>query len=352
MGPTMKSLARTAVFVSLAAGLSIPALPQEQEQPKTRIQVQVNEVILPVTVTDDKGRFVSNLQAQDFRVYDEGKPQRLTFFSHNEKQPVVIGFLIDQSNNTRLHWKRFQDAVMELVWNLLPGEPQYSGYLISYANDAELVVNTTTDSDKITDKIRKMKPGGGAALYDAIYLACTRRELVKGEPYEPRRVIIVVGDGHDSASKKTLDEVIELAQRNLVTIYGISTMAYGFDNPDRAVLERMAEETGGHVEYPLNTLYKDLSANTYFAQPSDEGSYAYKVGTGGYEAEISSNIIKAVGALSGDITTQYVLRYVPDVDPEAKPKPFRNIKVEIANLPNVKIRARRGYYPAGVPASN
>jgi len=330
----------------------MPAIPQEQESPKTRIQVQVNEVILPVTVTDDKGKFVSNLNANDFRVYDEGKPQRLTSFSHKEKQPVVVGFLIDQSNNTRLHWKRFQDSVMELVWNLLPGDKDYSGYLISYANDAELLVNTTTDADKITDHIRKMKPGGGAALFDAIYMACTRRELVKGEPYEPRRVIVVVGDGHDSASKKTLDEVIELAQRNLVTIYGISTMAYGFDNPDRAVMERLTEETGGRLEYPLNTLYKDLSANTYFAQPSDEGSYAYKVGTGGYEAEISGNIIKAVGAIAGDITTQYVLRYTPDIDPEAKTKVFRQIKVEIANLPNVKIRTRRGYYPAGVPGTN
>ncbi|HLK48524.1 MAG TPA: VWA domain-containing protein [Bryobacteraceae bacterium] len=348
----MHSLARLTAVAALGTVLYLPAVAQEQEQPNTRIQVQVNEVILPVTVTDDKGKFVSNLQAKDFRVLDEGRPQRLTFFSHDQKQPVVIGFLIDQSNNTRLHWKRYQDAAMELVWNLLPGDPRYSGYLIPYANDAELAVNTTTDADKITDKIRKMKPGGGAALFDAVYMACTRRGLVKGEPYEPRRVIVVIGDGHDSASKKTLDEVIEIAQRQLVTIYGISTMAYGFDNPDREVLERLAAETGGHVEYPLNTLYKDLSANTYFAQPSDEGSYAYKVGTGGYEAEISSNIIKAVGAVAGDITTQYVLRYVPDVDPEAKTKVFRNIKVEIADLPNVKIRARRGYYPTALPGSN
>ena len=309
----------------------------------------MNEVILPVTVTDEKGRFVSNLEEKDFRVLDEGRPQRIRFFSHTEKQPIVVGFLIDLSNNTRLHWKRYQDSVMELVWNLLPGDKRYSGYLISYSNDAELVVNTTTDSDKITDQIRKMRPGGGAALYDAIYMACTTRELVKGEPYEPRRVLVVVGDGHDNASHHTLDQVIELAQRNLVTIYGISTMAYGFDNPDRGVLERLASETGGRVEYPLNTLYQDLSANTYFAQPSDEGSYAYKVGTGGYEAAISSNIIKAVGAISGDITTQYVLRYVPDVDPEAKPKLFRNIKVEIVNLPNVKIRVRNGYYPVALP---
>ena len=145
--------------------------------------------------------------------------------------------------------------------------------------------------------------------------------------------------------------MIELAQRQQVTIYAMSTQSYGFDNPDRAVLERITSETGGRIEYPLNTLYKDLSANTYFAQPSDEGSYAYKVGTGGYEAAISGNIIKAVTSIVGDVTTQYVLRYVPDIDPEGKVRTFRNIKVEIADLPNVKIQARKGYYPQGVPGA-
>lgn len=356
----MRPIVAASVFGFL---LSLPAAPQQAsapqqappqpaaqtpgEQPNTHIRVQVNEVIVPVTVTDDKGRFVSNLEAKDFRILDEGKPQRITFFSHSQKQPVVIGFLLDMSNNTRLHWKRYQEAVMEMVWNLLPGDKKYEGYLITYGSDAQLVVNTTWDGEKITDKIRDMKPGGGAALFDAIYDACTRRELVHGEPYEPRRVLIVVGDGHDSASKKSLDEVLEIAQRNLVTIYGLSTMAYGFDNPDKDVLERLATETGGKVEYPLNTLYKDLTANTYFAKPSDEGSYAYTVGTGGYEAEISGNIIKAVGAIAGDVTTQYVLRYTPDIGPDAKPKVFRNIKVEV-DLPDVHVRARKGYYPLPV----
>jgi len=324
-----------------------PAIPQDQ--PDARIQINVNEVIVPVTVTDMKGRFVSNLEAKDFRVLDEGKPQRIEFFSHTQKQPIVVGFLLDMSNNTRIHWKRYQDSVMELVWNLLPGDPRYSGYLVSYGNNAELLVNTTTDSDKIVDEIRKMKPGGGAALFDAIYQACTRRELVQGEPYEPRRVIVVVGDGHDNASSKTFDQVIEIAQRNLVTIYGMSTTAYGFDSPEGDVLERLAAETGGKVEYPLNTIFKDTAAGTYFCNPSDEGCYAYKVGTGGYEAAISGSIIKAVGSISGDVTTQYVLRYIPQVDPDEKAKAYRKIKVEV-NLPDVIIRARHGYYPAGIPA--
>jgi len=194
-----------------------------------------------------------------------------------------------------------------------------------------------------------MKPGGGAALYDAIYLACTRRDLVKGEPYEPRRVIIVVGDGHDNASTHNLEEVLELAQRNLVTVYAVSTMAFGFSNESQDVLERLTHKTGGHVEYPLNALYKGVSG--YLSNPSDDGNYALTVGTGGYAAEISNGIIKAVGGIGGEITTQYILRYRPDFDPEGKPKQYRKITVDIPGLPNVKISAREGYFPNDVPGA-
>ena len=339
--------------------LGLPAISQQSTPPKPaqpqsepdrlQITVQANEVILPITVTDDKGRFVSNLVKEDFRILDEGRPQHIRFFSHAEKQPIVAGFLIDLSNNSRIHWKIYQDAILEMVWNLLPGDKRYTGYLISYANTAEISQNTTWDSDKIADKVRKMKPGGGAALFDAIYLAITRRELVKGEPYEPRRVIVIVGDGHDNSSTHTLEEVLELAQRNLVTIYGVSTMAFGFSNEDQDVLERLTHKTGGHVEYPLNSLYKDVSG--YLSNPSDDGNYALTVGTGGYAAQISNGIIKAVGGIGGEINTQYIVRYTPDVDPDVKVRQFRKITVDIPNLPGVKISAREGYYPFGVPGA-
>ncbi len=325
-----------------------PAAPQPA-QPPVQFKGSAIEVIVPVTVTDDKGRFVSNLVRKDFRVLDEGKPQTIEFFSHEEKQPIVAGFLIDLSNNSRIHWKTYQDAILELVWNLLTGDKRYTGYLISYGNTADIAVNTTWDSEKIADKVRKMKPGGGSALYDAIYLACTRRDLVKGEPYEPRRVIIVVGDGHDNASTHNLEEVLELAQRNLVTIYAVSTMAFGFSNESQDVLERLTRKTGGHVEYPLNALYKGVSG--YLSNPSDDGNYALTVGTGAYAAEISNGIIKAVGGIGGEITTQYILRYKPDFDAEAKPKTYRKITVDIPGLPNVKISAREGYFPNEVPGA-
>ena len=117
----------------------------QSDKPAKPIKVQVNEVIVPVTVTDDKGRFVSNLEAKDFKIFDQGKEQRIEFFSRDRNQPVVVGFLVDLSNNSRVHWKYYQDAAIELVLNLLPGDKKYSGYLISYANEPELQVNTTSE---------------------------------------------------------------------------------------------------------------------------------------------------------------------------------------------------------------
>jgi Ca-activated chloride channel homolog len=333
------------LVVALCALPQQPAVPPKQET-LPKFTSGVSEVIVPVTATDDKGRFISNLTAADFRVLDEGSPQRISYFSHAEKQPVVIGFLVDQSSSMKIHWQKYQEAILELVWALLPGDSLHTGYLITYANDAELAVNTTEDSDKLTTAINKMKPGGGSALNDAIYRACVDRALVKGEPYEPRRIIIIIGDGHDNTSKKSTEEVLELAKRNLVTIYAISTKSFGFDNPDGAVLEKLAIETGGHVEYPLDNLYKDVSG--YLSHPSDDGNYALTVGTGGYAGQIAAGILKAVGGISGEIFTQYVLRYRPDVPAEANPRQFRRIRVELPMLPNAKLRYRDGYYPYGV----
>jgi VWFA-related protein len=293
-----------------------------------------------VTVTDDKGRFVSNLEARDFRVFDQGREQKIIYFSRERSQPIVVGFLLDMSNTSRLHWKTFQEAALELVWALLPGDKRYSGFLATYGNDAELAVNTTSDPEKIVEKIRKLKPGGGSALFDAVYLACTRRLIVAGEPIEPRRVLVVIGDGNDNASKKSMEEVLEIAQRNLVTIYGVSTVAFGFTSEGDKNLIRLAEETGGRVEYPLQGLYSNVSG--YLSTPSDEGNYALKVGTGGYASEIANGIFKAISNVAGEVTTQYILRYIPDnLDASRQ---FRSVRVEV-ELPNVKIRARRGYFP-------
>ena len=330
-------------FLALSVCLPAALLAQQPEPAPAKsdsFKVQVREVIVPVTVTDIKGRFVSDLDSKDFRIFDEGKEQQIQFFTRERNQPVVVGFLLDMSNASKIHWKTYQEAAIELIATLLPNDPKYSGYLITYSTEAEVAVNTTEDSEKLIDKVRKIKPGGGAALYDAIWMACTSRKLVKGEPFEPRRVIVVIGDGHDNASKKTLNEVIEIAQRNLVTVYGVSTVAFGFNSEGEKNLTRLAEETGGRVEYPLENVYKDVIG--YLEKPSDEGNYALKVGTGGYAAQIAQGMFRAIANVAGEVTTQYIIRYTPTGDEE--PKTFRNIKITVPELPSVKVRTRKGYY--------
>jgi hypothetical protein len=188
-------------------------------------------------------------------------------------------------------------------------------------------------------------------------MACTNRKTVQGEPYQPRRVVIIIGDGHDSASKKSLREVLELALRNQITIYAMDTVAFGMHNDDEQNLVTLTSQTGGRVETPLGSnMYKDISG--YLSNVQDAGNYAIQVGVGGYTAEIGKALFSSVADLMGEITTQYVLRYHPDFKTtdcaagqavcEDTKKQYRNIKVTVG-LPNVIIRARDGYYPYPVP---
>jgi Ca-activated chloride channel family protein len=308
------------------------------------IKVSVNEVIVPVTVTDGKGRFVSDLDKSDFQIFEEDRPQTMTFFTRERNQPVVIGFLLDMSTASNIHWKNFQNATEELIQNLLTGDPKYSGYLIDYAQDAEVAVDTSSDPEPMVEKVRKLKPGGGSALYDAIWLACTSRKLIQGEPIEPRRVLVIIGDGHDNASKHSLAQVLELASRNQFTIYCISTQAFGFTNESDQNLVKLSTETGGRTVYPLDEIYRDTDG--YLSKPSDDGNYALTVGTGAYMNVVDGKMYKAVADIAGEITTQYIIRYVSD---NPRERSYRNLKV-IVQLGNVRVRARKGYY-AGAPGS-
>lgn len=336
---------------SSSATVSVPAAaPATPEKASVSSDAQfkagANEVIVPVTVTDEKGRFVSDLSQNDFQVFEDNKPQQIQFFTREHNQPVVIGFLVDLSSASTVHWKNYQSALQELIENLLRGDDLHSGYLIPYAERAEVAVDTTNDPEALVAKLRRLHTGGGSALFDAIYLACTSRKLVHGEPIEPRRVIVILGDGHDNASKHSLDQVIELAQRNLVTVYCISTQAYGFINPSDDNLVRLATETGGRVVYPLGDVYKDTDG--YLSHPSDWGNFSLTVGTGAYQSAVDGKMYHAVADVAGEITTQYILRYTPG---EGNGKPYRNLKV-VVDLANVKVRARHGYYSQSLRASN
>jgi len=322
--------------------LAVPAVAAQQPAPGGQIQVQVNVVNVPVTVTDANDRFIMDLDKKDFRLWEDGKPVEVRYFTRDPKQPVTVGFLLDMSSTAKLYFKTYQDAITDLAFNLLPGDNQNKGFLATYSSTADILVKPTGDADSIAEKIRKLKPGGGSAMLDAIYHACTKYFVVKGQPNEPKRVLVVVGDGHDNASKVSLEQALEAAQRAQVVIYAVSTVAYGFHQPEEANLVRLAEETGGRVERPLHKIHDKVSG--YLSNPSDEGNYAYKVGTGQYAAELSGKLYKAILDITGDISHQYVLGYNPlTAFSDGK---FRAIKVEV-DLKDVayKLRARKGYFP-------
>src|SRR5690242_6105185 len=128
-----------------------PASDVKNNANNNSIRVSVKEVIVPDTVTDDKGRFVSDLEEKDFHVFEENKPQTIRYFTREHSQPVVIGFLLDLSTASRIHWQNYQNATTELIENLLTGDPKYSRYLIDYAQDAEIAVNTTSDPGPLVD---------------------------------------------------------------------------------------------------------------------------------------------------------------------------------------------------------
>jgi VWFA-related protein len=329
------------------AQVQAPADAKQQPAPTTgdsTFRLNVNEVIVPVTVTDAKGHFVSNLEKKDFQIFEENKLQEIRTFTRDRNQPIVIGFLLDLSTSSATHWESFQNAATELIQHLLTGDPKYSGYLIDYAQDAEVSVNTTSDSDALVQTVGKLKPGGGASLYDAIFLACTSRKLMKGEPVEPRRILVIVGDGHDDASQHSLAQAVQLAQRNLVTVYGISTQAFGFTNQGDGNLQKLAIETGGRVVYPLGDVYRDTDG--LLSRPSDDGNYALSVGGGAYADVVDQKLHKGVADIVGEVTSQYLLFYTSD---NPKDKSYRNLKVTV-DLPNVRVRARKGYY-ASTPGS-
>ncbi len=312
---------------------------QEAEPEGEPIKVGVTEVVVPVTVTDQNDKFVTGLKKNDFVIYDQGIRQTIKYFSAERSQPVVVGFLMDLSSTMKIQWKEYKETAIEMALALLPGDQKYNGYLIGYSTEAELMVNTTNDADKIVAKLEKSTPGGGAALYDGIYLACTSRKLVKGEPLEPHRVLIVMGDGHDNASHHTIEEVIELAQRNLVTIYAVSTDAYGFTSDSGKNLRRLAEETGGRVEYPLLNVYADTQG--FLSRPANGGNREFGDGSGGYTAKILGSMYKSISAIAGEITTQYILRYSPNT-PGIEQEEHR-LHVEVT-IPNVQVRSRTQYF--------
>ncbi len=226
---------------------------------QSRIQVRVELVQMLATVTDKKNRLVTDLTKDDLKIFEDGKPQEIRFFSRETDLPLRIGMLIDTSNSIRdrLHFE--QDAAVDFLTEVLrPGKD--SAFVEAFDVEPQFIQDYTDDVEKLSNAVQSLRAGGVTSLYDAIYLAC-KEKLYIFPPPEPylRRVMIVISDGQDNQSVHTRDEAIAMAQKAEVTIFTISTNRSGAEGKGDQVLKMLAKDTGGRPFFPFEA--GDLAAN-------------------------------------------------------------------------------------------
>lgn len=343
-------------WMILATLLVSPIFAQESAV-ETPIQVDVNVVNVPVTVTDNEGRFIVDLKREDFSIYEDGQLVDIRYFTDSQdeasKPRIRVGFLVDLSNTARLYYKNYQESIGDLAYLMVPEGGRNEGFLLGYQTEVDLLVDYTRDPYNISDRMSKLKHGGGSSMVDAIYQACN--DKLQSSPYqgvdEPRKVVVIVGDGHDNASKHSLEQAIFACQQQQVTVYAVSTEAFGFEVAEEKNLELIAQATGGTVVRPMQKVHKDI--NGLLSIPKDEGNYQYNVGTGQYARAQLEALYTAVLGVAGQVQSQYIIGYSP-------PKPFTDavyrkleIRVNLKAETPVSVFHRKGYFPpTGLPSSD
>ncbi|HEU5450853.1 MAG TPA: VWA domain-containing protein [Terriglobales bacterium] len=292
---------------SPAARNESPEPPASDDQPIETIRKRVNEVNVIFTVTDKHGHFVKDLKKDDFKVLDDNKPpQSVVSFRAETDLPLRVGLLVDTSNSIRDRFRFEQESAIEFL-NQVVRPKSDRAFVIGFDTTAEIYQDFTDSTEKLAHGIRQMRPGGGTAMFDAVYWAC-RDKLMKDQTTGPvRRALILLSDGDDNQSRVTREEAIEMAERAEVIIYAISTNSNGYRERGDKVLERMAEATGGQFFSPFK----------------------------------ASDVANAFSAIQDELRSQYALSYRPsDFVADGR---FRPIDIE-ADKKNLKVRARKGYY--------
>jgi VWFA-related protein len=236
--------------------------------PQYTLRTNVNEVDLVFTVTDSKGRFVKNLKESDFALLDNHRaPAEVYSFTQQTQLPLRLGILVDTSNSIRGRFRFEQEAVNSFLLKVLRPSTD-KAFVEGFNVTPDYVQGWTNDLSKLDNAIQQLNPGGGTALYDAVYSACREKLLNAATgPFYVRRAIVLVSDGDDDQSHAYLSDAIRECQRAQTAIYAISTDIdptpdlHGDD-----VLKKMAEETGGRAFFPRSLNGLPIS----FTQVEDE----------------------------------------------------------------------------------
>jgi len=276
------------------------------------IRKDVDEVLLHATVVDDKQHIVTNLDREAFTVFEDGKQQKIVSFRH-EDIPVSMGIVIDNSGSMREKRAKVNQAALNLVRS---SNPDDEVFVVNFNDEYYLDQDFSNDLLKLKEALEKIDAKGGTALYDALEASALH---LKQDARLERKVLFLVTDGEDTASRDTLEQAVkQLQEENGPSVYAIGILGDG-EHPKRArrALEIMAQRTGGVAFFP---------------------------GTLDEVDEISLQV-------AHDIRNQYTIGYKP-TNPKAAGG-FRTIRLEAKAKGHKKlmVRTKSGYYARVEPAA-
>jgi VWFA-related protein len=266
---------------------------------------EVEEVVLHATAMDDKNHLVMNLDKSAFSVFENNQLQKLTSFRH-EDVPVAMGIVIDNSGSMREKRDKVNKAALNLVRS---SNPQDQVFVVNFNDEYYLDQAFTSDISKLREALEKVEARGGTALYDAIVASS---DYMKKNAKLQKKVLFVVTDGEDNASRESLEETVRrLQEENGPAVYAIGLLGEEKARRARRALETIAQRTGG-ISFLPRTL--------------DEVD------------EISRTV-------AHDIRNQYTIGYKPSTPKSAGG--YRAIRVEARakGYGKLVVRTRSGYYP-------
>jgi VWFA-related protein len=273
----------------------------------TRILVDVTRVNVLFTVTDKKGRFITDLAKNDFQVLENKRQQSIMEFTAESDLPLRLAILVDTSNSIRDRFRFIQEAAVEFI-NSVIRPRQDRALVVSFDTSTELVSDLNDDPEKLAALIRNLRPGGGTSLYDAIFYSCRDKLAAEQPRHKFRRAMIILSDGDDNQSQFTRDQALEMAQKADVVIYTISTNITRIETDGDKVLKYLSSETGGQAFFPFKV--EDLS--------------------------------QSFENIANELRHQYNIYYRPE--PMKTDGKYQAIAVQVKGRKDVVVRARKGYY--------
>jgi VWFA-related protein len=274
------------------------------------IRRTVNEVNVVFTVTDKHNKYIKDLSKGDFKVIDDEKPvDDIRSFRRESDLPLQVGLLIDASNSIRDRFKFEQESAIEFLNQTI--RPRYDqAFVVGFDTQSEVTQDFTDSTELLSKGVRALRPGGGTAMFDAVYKVCREKLLKSAQTGSVRRAIILVSDGEDNYSHATGGEAIEMALRANVIVYTISTNFPSGGDGDK-VLQKIADATGGRAFQPFQL----------------------------------TDVANAFAQIQADLRSQYELSYRPaDFRHDGR---YRTIEITAQNRKGLKVRSRHGYYAPG-----